>query len=128
MITWSIRRILSLTFLEQYCLSELTAELSTSCYAGALVTQAMGLGGWMYDGIDRHTVLLTGDPCPGLGFRYDRDDRWAYPYSGLPVFLKGIVLHIIMIWEKRLKPSLRESLAMGAVIWKHLVHGKTAAK
>jgi hypothetical protein len=24
-----------LTFLEQYCISELTAELSTSCYAGA---------------------------------------------------------------------------------------------
>jgi hypothetical protein len=33
-----------LTFLEQYCISELTAELSTSHYAVALLPQAMGLG------------------------------------------------------------------------------------
>jgi hypothetical protein len=40
----------------------------------------MGLGGWMYDGLDRHTVLgASGDPnVPGLGFRYDTDERWYY--------------------------------------------------
>src|SRR3712207_7048168 len=54
-----------------------TAELSTSCYAGMLMLQAMGLGGWMFDGIDRYTVLgASGDPeVPGLGFRYDTDER-----------------------------------------------------
>jgi hypothetical protein len=59
---------LPLTFIEQYALTELTAELSASCYAGMLMLQAMGLGGWMYDGIDRHTILgASGDPAvPGV--------------------------------------------------------------
>jgi hypothetical protein len=70
-----------LTFLEQYALTEATAEMSASCYAGMLMLQAMGLGGWMFDGIDRHTILgASGDPeVPGLGFRYDEDERWALP-------------------------------------------------
>ena len=64
-------KALPLTAVEQGCLAELTAELSTSCYAGILTLQAIGLGGWMYDGVDRHTVLgASGDPkIPGLGFR-----------------------------------------------------------
>jgi hypothetical protein len=70
-----------LTFLEQYALTEATAELSASCYAGALMLQAMGLGGWMFDGIDRHTILgASGDPdVPGLGFDVQTDERWALP-------------------------------------------------
>jgi hypothetical protein len=83
---------LPLTFLEQYALTELTAELATACYAGMLVLQAMGLGGWMFDGIDRHTILgASGDPAvPGLGFRYDTDDRWALPNpTGLPGVFEG---------------------------------------
>jgi hypothetical protein len=46
------KNAIPLTFLEQYCISELTTELSTSCYAGMLLLQAMGLGGWLYHGID----------------------------------------------------------------------------
>jgi hypothetical protein len=81
-----------LTFVEQYSLTECTAELSTSCYAGMLMLQAMGLGGWMFDGIDRHTVLgASGDPqVPGLGFRYDTNERWAIPNpTGLPGVFEG---------------------------------------
>ncbi|GIP21902.1 hypothetical protein [Paenibacillus sp. J22TS3] len=72
---------LPLTFLDQYSLAELSAELATSTYAGALMQQALGLGGWMFDGIDRLTVLgASGDPdVPGLGFRYDTDKRWSLP-------------------------------------------------
>ncbi len=75
-----------LTYMEQYALTELTAELSTSCYAGTLMLQAMGLGGWMFDGIDRHSILGgSGDDSVGLGFRYDTDPRWAMPNpTGLP--------------------------------------------
>ena len=76
-----------LTFTEQYALTEATAELATSCYAGVLMLQAMGLGGWMFDGIDRFSVLgASGNPeVPGLGFRYDQDERWAVPNpTGLP--------------------------------------------
>ena len=70
-----------ITFLEQWSLSELTAELSTSCYAGHLMLQAMGLGGWLFNGINPFSVLgASGDPAaPGLGFRYDESDEWPYP-------------------------------------------------
>ena len=76
-----------LTFLEQYSLSEVTAELATSAYAGALLLQGLGLGGWAFNGIDRLTVLgASGDPeVPGLGFQYNTDPRWALPNpTGLP--------------------------------------------
>jgi hypothetical protein len=78
-----------LTWVEQYALTEVTVELSTGCYAGVLMLQAMGLGGWMYDGINRYTLLgASGDPkVPGLGFRFDTDDRWALPN---PTGLEGV--------------------------------------
>ena len=86
------KNAIPLTFLEQYCISELTTELSTSCYAGMLLLQAIGLGGWLYHGIDRHAVLgASGDPnVPGLGFRYDTDIRWSIPNpTGLPAVFEG---------------------------------------
>lgn len=84
-----VNKTIPLTFMEQYSLTELTAELSTSCYAGVLMLQAMGLGGWMFDGIDRHTVLgASGDQnVLGLGFRYDKDERWSIPN---PTGLQGV--------------------------------------
>jgi hypothetical protein len=81
-----------LSFVEQWSLAELTAELATSCYAGTLMLQAMGLGGWMFNGLDPFAVLgASGDPAvPGLGFRYDQDDRWPYPNAtGLPGVMEG---------------------------------------
>ena len=52
-----------LTFVEQWSLTEVTAELSTSCYAGVLMLQAMGLGGWMFNGMDSFSVLgASGNP------------------------------------------------------------------
>jgi hypothetical protein len=43
----------------------------------------------MFDGIDRHTMLgASGDPTvPGLGFRFDTDERWALPN---PTGLAGV--------------------------------------
>jgi hypothetical protein len=79
-----------LTFVEQWSMAELSAELSTSCYAGTLMLQAMGLGGWMFNGLDPFSVLgAGGNPdVPGLGFRYDTDDRWPYPN---PTGLEGVM-------------------------------------
>ncbi|MFJ7726813.1 hypothetical protein ACIQXV_11675 [Neobacillus sp. NPDC097160] len=78
-----------LSFLDQYSLAELSAELATATYSGMLLQQAIGLGGWMFDGIDRLTVLgASGNPnVPGLGFRYDTDSRWAIPN---PTGLEGV--------------------------------------
>jgi hypothetical protein len=70
-----------LTFFDQYMLAEITAELACSCFAGVLTLQAMGLGGWMFHGVDRFSMLgASGNPeVPGLGFRYDEDERWSVP-------------------------------------------------
>jgi hypothetical protein len=70
-----------ITFVDQWCMAELSAELSTSCYAGALMLQAMGLGGWMFDGIDPFSMMgASGDPAaPGLGFEFETSELWPYP-------------------------------------------------
>jgi len=62
-----------LSYLEQLGVTEVTVESSTACYAGALMLQALGLGGWMYEGLSPFTVLgASGDAdVPGLGFRFD---------------------------------------------------------
>jgi hypothetical protein len=79
-----------LTFVEQWSMAEVTAELAMSCYAGMLMLQAMGLGGWMFNGLDAFSVLgASGDPSvPGLGFRYDTNENWPYPN---PTGLKGVM-------------------------------------
>ncbi len=81
-----------LSLVEQLCLNEVTVELSCSCYAGTLMLQAMGLGGWMFDGLDSFAVLgASGNPkLKGLGFRYDVDERWPYANpTGLPGVMEG---------------------------------------
>jgi hypothetical protein len=84
-----VNKPVPLTVLEQSSLADITAEFSTSCYAGVLMLQAMGLGGYMYEGVDRHTILgASGDAAvPGLGFRYDTDERWSLPN---PTGLQGV--------------------------------------
>jgi hypothetical protein len=85
-----VDNIWPITFVEQWSLSELTVELGTSCYAGTLMLQALGLGGWMLNGADAFAMLgAGGDPnVPGLGFRYDTDESWPYPN---PTGLEGVM-------------------------------------
>ena len=85
-----VANVWPITFVEQWSLSELTVELGTSCYAGTLMLQAMGLGGWMFNGVDPFAVLgASGNPkVRGLGFRYDTNKRWPYPN---PTGLKGVM-------------------------------------
>jgi len=85
-----VENVWPITFVEQWSLSELTVELGASCYAGALMLQAMGLGGWMLNGVDPFAMLgASGDPeMPGLGFLYDEDERWPYPN---PTGLEGVM-------------------------------------
>ncbi len=83
---------LPITFLEQWSLAEVTAELSMSCFAGSLALQALGLGGWVFDGLDPFTVLgASGAPeAPGLKFNYTTDERWPYPNpTGLAGVMEG---------------------------------------
>ena len=87
-----VENVWPLTFVEQWSLSELTVELGSSCYAGSLMLQAMGLGGWMFNGVDAFAVLgASGDPnVPGLGFRFDQQTSWPYPNpTGLAGVMEG---------------------------------------
>ncbi len=70
-----------ITSVERYALNGITSEVSIAAHNGALLLQAMGLGGWVYNGIDRLKMLgASGNPhVPGLGFRYDTDPRWTQP-------------------------------------------------
>lgn len=81
-----------LSYVEQVSATEVTVELSCSCYAGALMLQAMGLGGWMYDGLNPFSILgASGDPdVPGLGFRFDMLPDQPLPHvTGLDGILEG---------------------------------------
>ncbi len=81
-----------LSYIEQFSLTEVTVETSTACYAGALMLQAMGLGGWMYDGFNPFSILgASGDPSvPGLGFSFDTNERWPLPnVTGLENVFEG---------------------------------------
>ena len=70
-----------LSYVEKLALTEVTVETSTACFAGVLMLQAMGLGGWMYEGINPFSVLgASGDPeVPGLGFRFDMSEGALLP-------------------------------------------------
>ena len=48
---------LPLSFVEQYTITEASAELAIAANNGVLALQAMGLGGWTYDGLNRLSVL-----------------------------------------------------------------------
>jgi hypothetical protein len=84
--------LLPLSFIEQYSLTEATTELVASCYAGTLMLQAIGLGGWMFNGVNPYSILgASGDSeVPGLGFRYDQQENWAIPnVTGLKDVFEG---------------------------------------
>jgi hypothetical protein len=85
-----INNVWPISFVEQLSLAEVTVEMSTSCYAGSLMLQAMGLGGWLYDGIDPFSILGASgvEGVEGLGFRYDTDERWSLPN---PTGLAGVM-------------------------------------
>ena len=84
--------VVPLSFIEMMSMAECAAEISMSCYAGALMFQAIGLGGWAFDGMDWMVILgASGDPkIPGFGFRYDTSERWTLPnITGLPGVFEG---------------------------------------
>jgi hypothetical protein len=79
----------SLVDIEQSVLTTGAIELGLICQNVVLVMQAMGLGGWMFTGLNAPSVLgaFAGDGVPGLGFRFSHDPSWATPN---PVGLDGV--------------------------------------
>ncbi len=76
-------------FLEQQVLGSAAAETSFMANNVMLVMQAIGLGGWLYSGINTFTVLgaFAAQGLPGYGFRFTTDPRWPTPN---PVGLDGL--------------------------------------
>jgi hypothetical protein len=82
-----IKDAVPLSRLEQNALTLATAEMAISCHNGMLVLQAMGLGGWLYAGLNSAAVLgASGDAkVRGLGFHHQHDTNWQQPNcTGLP--------------------------------------------
>ncbi len=76
---------LPLSFVEQYTITEASAELAIAANNGVLALQAVGLGGWTYDGLDRLSVLES------VGFVADHDERWPFPnVTGLPGYFETL--------------------------------------
>jgi hypothetical protein len=81
-------RRVPLSGFEQNQLANATAETAILGHNITLLLQAMGLGGWLYTGINPNTALgaFAADGIPGLGFRFTRRDDWSVPN---PVGLDG---------------------------------------
>jgi hypothetical protein len=81
-----------LSVAEQEALTGCTAEIAMACFSGVLALQAMGLGGWMFDGLNTLSLLgASGDAAiPGLGFHFQHDPRWPQRNpTGLPGHFAG---------------------------------------
>jgi hypothetical protein len=79
----------SIVEIEQATLTTGAIELGLICQNIVLVLQAMGLGGWLFTGINAQSVLgaFAADGIPGLGFRFTHDPTWTAPN---PVGLDGV--------------------------------------
>jgi len=79
----------SIVEIEQSALTTGAIELGLICQGIVLVLQAMGLGGWMFTGLNAPSLLgaFAAEGVPGLGFRFTRDPAWTAPN---PVGLDGI--------------------------------------
>jgi hypothetical protein len=87
------RKRMSIADIEQYVLATGAVELGLICQNIVLTLQAMGLGGWMYTGINPPSLLgaFAADGIPGLGFRFTHDPGWTMPNPvGLDSVFEGL--------------------------------------
>ena len=86
------RTSVPLSVIEQEALWSCATELGIACYAGSLVLQALGLGSWMFGGIDSLAIMgvARNQERGGLGFRADDRADWSVPNPiGLPGVFEG---------------------------------------
>lgn len=82
-------KVFPLSVLEQSAYEANCAELAFMGHNIMLTMQGMGLGGLYYNGLNRFSILgaLAEDGVDGLGFRFEKDERWSVPN---PVGLDGV--------------------------------------
>jgi hypothetical protein len=83
------RQQASIVDIEQSTLTTGAIELGLICQNIVLLMQAMGLGGWMFTGLNSPSLLgaFAADGVPGLGFRFTHDPAWTSPN---PVGMDGV--------------------------------------
>jgi hypothetical protein len=71
----------SIVEFDQYCMATGAMELGIICHNLVLMLQAMGLGGWMFTGINPPSLMgsFAADGITGLKFRFSRDARHGAP-------------------------------------------------
>jgi hypothetical protein len=71
----------SIVDFDQYCLATGAMELALVCHNMTLALQAMGLGGWLFTGINPPSLMgaFEADGIKRLAFRFSRDRRLAAP-------------------------------------------------
>ncbi len=82
-----------LSQMEQTALTGTAAALATMGHNIMLMLQAMGLGGWMYTGLNTYSLMgaFTEQGVAGLGFRFQRDEQWPVPNPvGLDGYYEGL--------------------------------------
>lgn len=83
----------SIVEIEQATLTTGAIELGAICQNIVLAQQAMGLGGWMFTGLNAPSLLgaFAADGVPGLGFRFTHNDAWPQPNPvGLDCVYEGL--------------------------------------
>ena len=77
-----------LSLMEQSTLTGVAASLAMMGHNIMLMMQAVGLGGWLYTGINSHSLMgaSSDQGIKGLGFRFQHNERWPAPN---PVGLDG---------------------------------------
>lgn len=87
------QRRMNLSVFEQNLLATATAETAIVGHNIVLTMQALGLGGWLYTGINPNSLLgaFADEGVPGLGFRFTRREDWNAPNPvGLDGFYEGM--------------------------------------
>jgi hypothetical protein len=71
----------SIVDFDQYCLATGAMELALVCHNMTLALQAMGLGGWLFTGINPPSLMGAFEPdgIKGMGFRFSRGGKVAAP-------------------------------------------------
>jgi hypothetical protein len=87
------RKRVYLSGFEHNQLANATAETAILGHNITLLLQAMGLGGWLYTGINPNSALgaYAAEGTPGLGFRFTRRDERSTPNPvGLDGYFEGM--------------------------------------
>lgn len=99
-------RRFSLVEFEQHMVASAAMEAMQMCHNMMLLMQAMGLGGWMFTGINPLSLMgaWADQGISGFGFRFARDERWMAPN---PVGIDGCLEALCPPYQPDMRAAVR---------------------